>query len=134
MTDTNKRPVSPVNGQPLPRGRPFEQGEKQREIARRAGKKSGEVKKARKTLREDLLAVLTNMEIPEKNSGRMIPVQEALSTSLIKAALSGNVRAYEIIRDTAGEKPVENVNIMAHEFKALDEAFSGLSGGDDDEQ
>ena len=107
--DNKGRPVSPVNGQPLPRGKPFETSEQAREAGKKGGKRSGEKRKERKTLREDLLAVLTDMAIPEKNTGKMIPVQEALSTALIKAALSGNVRAFEIIRDTVGEKPVENV-------------------------
>ena len=127
MTDTNeKRPVSPVNGQPLPRGRPpFKPGEEAREIGRKGGKKSGKKRKERKTLREDLLAVLTNLDIPQKD-GKKIPVQEALSTALIKAALNGNVRAYEIIRDTIGEKPVDNLNIVTTEFTALDDAFDRL--------
>lgn len=127
MTDTNDRPVSPVNGQPLPRGRPFETGD---ERAKNAGKTSGKRRKERKTLREDLLAVLTDLKIPQKDTGKKIPVQEALSTALIKAALNGNVRAYEIIRDTIGEKPVENVSIVASNFAALDEAFSGMDGED----
>lgn len=129
MTDTSKRPVSPVNGQPLPRGKPFEQGEQQREIARKAGKKSAQVKKERKTLREDLLTLLRE-EITDKNSGRTMGTQAALSAALIKQALSGNTKAYEIIRDTIGEKPVENVNIVSADFSALDAAFQGLSGGD----
>ena len=123
----DERPVSPVNGQPLPRGKPFETGD---ERAKNAGKRSGKKRKARKTLREDLLAVLTKLEIPQKD-GKKMPVQEALSTSLIKAALNGNVRAYEIIRDTIGEKPVENVSIVASNFAALDEAFAGLDGEKD---
>ena len=123
-----KRPVSPVNGQPLPRGKPFQQGEQQREISRKAGKRSAEVKKERKTLREDLLRVLMNMDIPD--NGQMVPVQEALSVSLIKSALNGNVRAYEIIRDTIGEKPVENLNIVTTDFTALDEAFAKMEGAD----
>ena len=129
MTDTSSRPVSPVNGQPLPRGKPFEPGDRAREIGRKGGKKSKAKQAQRKTLREDLLAVLTSLEIPQNDGGRKVPVQEALSTSLIKAALNGNVRAYEIIRDTIGEKPVENVSIVASNFSALDEAFGGMDGG-----
>ena len=104
--DRKKGAVSPINGQAPPEGKPFRTGD---ERARAAGKKSGEKRRERKTRREDRLAVLTDMEIPEKTTGKKIPVQEALSTALIKAALSGNVRAFEIIRDTVGEKPVENV-------------------------
>ena len=126
MTDTNeKRPVSPVNGQPLPRGKPFGTGD---ERARNAGKLSGKSRKERKTLREELLAVLTSMEIPQKDTGKKIPVQEALSISMVNAALKGNVRAYEIIRDTIGEKPAENLNIVTSDFTALDEAFARLEG------
>ena len=40
MTDTSKRPVSPVNGQPLPCGKPFEPGERAREIGRNGGRNS----------------------------------------------------------------------------------------------
>ena len=116
-----KRPVSPVNGQPLPKGRPFETGD---ERAKNAGKQSGKKRKERKTLREDLLAVLTNLEVPQ--DGESVPVQTALSTSLIQAALKGNVRAYEIIRDTIGEKPAENVNLVTTDFTALDEAFARM--------
>lgn len=124
----DKRPVSPVNGQPLPRGKPFATGD---ERASNAGKRSGKRRKARKTLREDLLAVLSTLEIPQKYGGRKIPVQEALSTSLIKAALNGNVRAYETIRDTIGEKPVENVMLTTGDFSALDEAFRAMDGEKD---
>lgn len=125
-----KRPVSPVNGQPLPRGRPFEPGERAREIGRHGGRNSQKKAKERKTLREDLLATLTDMEIPQKETGKKIPVQEALSIAVIKAALNGNVRAYEIIRDTIGEKPVENLNIVSSDFSALDEAFARMEGAD----
>lgn len=129
MTDTSKRPVSPVNGQPLPRGKPFEPGERAREIGRNGGRNSQKKVKERKTLREDLLTLLRE-EITDKNSGRTMGTQAALSAALIKQALSGNTKAYEIIRDTIGEKPVENVNIVSADFSALDAAFQGLSGGD----
>lgn len=122
MGENEKRPVSPINGVPLPRGMPFEPGDRAREIGRKGGKRSKQKQAERKTLREDLLAVLADMEIPQTGGGK-IPVQEALSLSLIKAALSGNVRAYETIRDTVGEKPVENVNVVTADFAALDAAF-----------
>lgn len=127
---SDSRPVSPRNGQPLPRGKPFEPGEIAREAGKRGGKKSGKVKRERKTLREDLLKVLMNMDIPDADNGKMVPVQEALSVFLIKSALNGNVRAYEIIRDTIGEKPVENLNIVSSDFTALDEAFARMEGAD----
>lgn len=125
MTDTSKRPVSPVNGQPLPRGKPFTKDD---ERAKNAGKKSGKTRGERKTLREDLLTLLRE-EITDKKSGRVMETQAALSAALIKQALSGNTKAYEIIRDTIGEKPIDNVNIISADFSALDAAFAGLSSG-----
>lgn len=125
MTDTTNRPVSPVNGQPLPRGRPFEPGEEAREAARRGGRKSAKVRAERKTLREDLLLLLKE-QITDKNSGRQMETQAALSAALIKQALSGNTKAYEIIRDTIGEKPVDNLTIVSADFSALDAAFKSL--------
>lgn len=102
-----KGAVSPVNGVPLPMGREFKVGEEQREIARRGGKKSGEVRRARKTLREELLALLSQ-EIKDEN-GNPVNTQVAMSTSLIKEAIDGNTKAFELVRDTIGEKPVDKV-------------------------
>lgn len=119
--------VSPVNGQPVPYGKRFQQGEEQRERAKRAGKRSAEVRAARKTLREELLALLRE-QITDKNSGRTMEAQAAMSTALIQQALRGNTKAYEIIRDTIGEKPVDNVNIVSADFSALEDAFKALGG------
>jgi len=123
--EKQKRP-SPINGQVLPRGRPFETSEQAREAGRKGGKKSGAKRTMRKTLREELLAVLTDMKIPEKSTGKEVPVQEALSVSLIRSALNGNVKAYEIIRDTIGEKPTESVTVLSANFSALDDAFNAI--------
>lgn len=129
MTDTSKRPVSPINGQPLPRGKPFEPGDRAREIGRKGGKRSKQLQKERKTLREELL-VLLGEEVTDKNTGRVMATQAAISAALIKQAISGNYRAFEIIRDTIGEKPVENLNIVSSDFTALDEAFARMEGAD----
>lgn len=123
MTDSNGRPVSPVNGQPLPEGRRFEPGDRAREIGRKGGKNSKAKQKMRKTLREELLALLSE-QITDKNSGRQMEAQRAMSTALIQQALRGNVKAFEIVRDTIGEKPVDNISISATDMSALDEAFS----------
>ena len=122
--EIEKRPISPINGVPLPRGKPFERGEEQREKARKAGKKSAEIRKARKTLKEELLELLA-VKIKD-GKGKEIQTQVAMSAALIKQALSGNVRAYETIRDTIGEKPIENVNLVSADFSALDEAFEKM--------
>lgn len=122
----NERPISPVNGQPLPEGKPFTPGETAREMGRRGAKKTNEIKRVRKTLREELIALLTE-EITEKGTGRKLEAQTAISTALLQQALKGNTKAFEIIRDTIGEKPAEDIRITAPDMTALDEAFAGAS-------
>ena len=119
-----ERPVSPLTGAPLPEGHKFEAGNEAREKGRKGGIKSGEVRRARKTLREELLALLGEQR--QDKQGDMVQVQTAMSTALIKSALGGSVRAYEVIRDTIGEKPVENVTLTSGSCDARDEAFAAL--------
>lgn len=71
--------------------------------ASKGGKRSGEVRRARKTLREELLALLADGD-----------VQNRMSVALINEAINGNnkgsvTKAFETIRDTIGEKPVDKV-------------------------
>lgn len=67
---------------------------------RNGGIKSGIAKRARKTLKEELLLLLSSGNIQEK-----------MSLAIIQEALNGNVKAFESIRDTIGEKPRENQEI-----------------------
>lgn len=79
-----------------------------REISKKGGIKSGESRRERKKLKEELLLLLS-----ENNNNRK------MSLAILKKALKGNIKAFEIIRDTIGEKPkeqIENTNIeMSYE-------------------
>lgn len=119
--------VSPRNGVPLPKGREFKPGEEQREISRRAGKRSAEVRAARKTLREELLMLLSN-EVKDEN-GKPIPVQTAMSSALIAKAVGGDTKAFEIVRDTIGEKPVEKVAVTTPASEVVNRVEQALFGG-----
>lgn len=69
-----------------------------REMTRKAGIKSGEARRARKTLKETLL-----MMLEEGNT------QDNITLALLQKALNGDTKAYEVIRDTVGEKPTDKV-------------------------
>ena len=128
-----ERPKSPVNGVPLPEGHaPWKPGEEARENGRKGGLKSGEVRAARKTLREELLALLTQ-DITDKN-GRQMKTQTAISASMIKQALSGSTKAYELIRDTIGEKPVDRVMISEVDPETINEVERLVLGEDQPEE
>lgn len=97
-----------------------------RERGRNGGKASGQARKKRKTLREGLLLLL-NEPIKDKD-GTLTDktTQDAIISGLIKRAIVGDTRAFELIRDTIGEKPVQDVKVSTGDFSALDEAFKGL--------
>jgi hypothetical protein len=73
-----------------------------REAAVRNGRKggiaSGEAKRRRKSLREQLEILLENGN-----------TQESVAVALIEKAMGGDVKAFEVLRDTVGEKPVDKV-------------------------
>ena len=85
----------------------------QREIQEKGRKANKEKNEKRKTLKEELLLLLS-----QNNT------QEKMSLSLITKALNGDTKAFEIIRDTIGEKPVDKVqaNVFNYEdsLKAVD--------------
>ena len=72
----------------------------QREIAVKGGKESVKVRREKKLLRETLEEALS---IKTKTGNKYIDI----TTALIKQAENGNVRAYEVIRDTLGQKNPE---------------------------
>ena len=74
-----------------------------RELGSKGGKAASEARKRRRTLREELIALLESEDM-----------QERMSLALIKEATMGNsagsvARAFETVRDTIGEKPIEKV-------------------------
>lgn len=89
----------------------------QRKIATMGGKRSGEVRRARKTLKDELLLLLSQGN-----------TQEKISLSLIQEALNGNTKAFEVIRDTIGEKPKDDIDVTVKDSKKLKDVFSQMGG------
>ena len=77
------------------------------EEASKGGKASVESRKQKKLLRE-CLEILLEKEITDKN-GNTASGAEALAAKLFQQALQGNIKAFEVVRDTAGQKPAERV-------------------------
>ena len=80
--------------------RPVRTKEEARERGRNGGIASGKARKARKTLKEELLALLEAGD-----------TQKNISLAMIQQALDGNTKAFEVIRDTVGEKPVDSLKL-----------------------
>ena len=71
------------------------------------GIKSGEARRARKTMRE-VLDYLLEKEITNKNGEKAVTI-EAICVAQIAQALKGNTKAFKEIRDTIGEMPVQEI-------------------------
>lgn len=123
MSEKKKeRPVSPINGQPVPEStKPFVKGDKR---ASEAGKKGVEARRKRANLAAELQALL-DATIASKD-GKVVQTKTAISTQLIKNALNGSVHAYEVIRDTIGEKPVTEVAVIQPDMSQLRAAFEEM--------
>ena len=76
----------------------FKSGEEAARNGKKGGEASAKARAERKTLKEELLLLLS-----EGNT------QKKVSAALIKKAKSGNVKAFEVLRDTIGEKPMEKI-------------------------
>lgn len=95
-----KRPPNAENTQ-------FKSGEEAVAAGKRGGIASGEAKRQKKLLQK-CLEELLEKEMVDKQGNTMTGA-EALAVMAFKKALNGDMRAFEIVRDTAGQKPVEKV-------------------------
>ena len=100
--------------------RPVSSKEEARERGRKGGLASGEARRKRKTLKEELLLMLSDGE-----------TQQSVTLALIEKAMSGDTKAFEVIRDTIGEKPVDKVMIADVEPSVIAEVEAMVLTDDD---
>ena len=118
------------------RGRPFEKGRSSEEAAesgRKGGIASGVARRQAKDLRNLALAIL---EMPIKEGdideitslasvkGKNMTTSQAMILSQVRRAIEGDSKAFEVIRDTAGQKPADKVEISKPDSEVIDEIDS----------
>lgn len=81
---------------------------------RKGGIASGAARRERRRVREALEAVLS---AEFDHDGATLTGAEKVAAAMIRRACEGDVRAAEFIRDTVGEKPVENAMISTPDFE-----------------
>lgn len=91
--------------------------EERRTLAIAGGKASGEARRRKKTLKEELILLLEQGD-----------TQQSVSLALISKALSGDTKAFEVIRDTIGEKPVDKIVIADVEPSVIAEVEAMVNG------
>ena len=112
-----------------------EELERQREISRKGALIRTEKQRAKKTLKETALDLLnTNISrakavsyigdkadlIPDENLTMQAVLTVALAESMLK---DGNAKAFEVLRDTSGQKPKDEINLTADIMTAADRAL-----------
>ena len=101
------------------------------EEASKGGKASAEARRKKRDLRR-ALEILLEKEYTDKH-GKVASGAEVISTKLFEQAMKGNIKAFETIRSTVGQDPVqkvEQVNIDA-EYEQSVEYVRRLMENDD---
>ena len=111
--------------------------EEQKRIARMGGKASGEARRRKKTMKENLELLLT-MSVGKGKKADIekgenikdyakenVTVEQAMLIAQIQKALKGDTQAFEMIRDLIGEKAVDKKEVSAS--VQHDNPFEGLT-------
>lgn len=115
--DDKGRFVSPVNGQPVPKGRPFTTGDPR---AKEAQLKGVQAKKEKADLRR-LCQLWMEEEVGTGKDGEKITGGQMMVRVAVKEVAKGNPKFWELLRDTAGFKPVDKVMVAEVDPAVIDE-------------
>lgn len=125
--------------------------EELREMTRKGGIKSGEVRRRKKTMRQALEMLLYDVKLDEQTKDRLraqgieeeehMNHQMVITRSLIAKAEAGDVQAYHAVCAMIGEKPVEQFDVSGDllrdlrvtRYKREDDKPSGLISHSEDE-
>lgn len=80
------------------------------EEAKRGGIASGKVRREKRLMREAFEELLSRNY--HDQAGNVLDGTSALAAKVFKQAMDGDLKAFEIIRDTTGQKPVERVETV----------------------
>ena len=108
---------SPINGQPVPKGKPFVTGDSR---AKEAQLKGAKAKHEKADLRR-LCKLWMETDVGTDKDGKTITGSEMMVRVAVKEVAKGNPRFWELLRDTAGFKPVDKVMVAEIDPEVIDE-------------
>lgn len=91
----------------------------QREIQSKGGLVSAQKKRDRINLRKCMEMLLE--EKYKDDNGKLVSGAELISIKQLQRAMQGDTKAFEVIRDTAGQKPADKVEISKPDSEVIDE-------------
>ena len=95
----------------------------------KGGKRSAEVRREKRDLRK-ALEILLEREYQDKN-GNTLSGTEAVTAKLFEQAMKGNIKAFETLRDTVGQKSVERVEVAQIDREQSLQELRELFGDDE---
>lgn len=90
-----------------------------RENAQKAGIASGEARRKKRDLKLAMQALL-EADVKDKRTGEIMSGAEAIALAQYRKAMKGDAKAFELVRDTSGQKPVEKVEQVNIDGEYLD--------------
>jgi hypothetical protein len=96
-----------------------------REITRKGGIASGKARRDKKNLRLALETLLEKRAV-DPDTGRKMTGAELITLKLYEQAVQGNVKAFEVLRDSIGQKPIEKVMLAEVDQTVIDEVESAV--------
>ena len=94
----------------------------------KGGKASAEARRKKRDLRQ-AIEILLETDIKGKN-GEIKSGAEAIAIAQFQKALKGDTRAFEVIRDTCGQKPVEKVMVAEVDNDVIAEVEAAVLNDD----
>ena len=102
--------------------KPFTSEQSREEAAKngaKGGVASGEARRRKRDLKLAMQALL-EADVKDKRTGEVMSGAEAIALAQYRKAMKGDAKAFELVRDTSGQKPVEKVEQVNIDGEYLD--------------
>lgn len=96
---------------------------------KKGGIASGEARRKKRDIRLALEALLEK-EYKGKD-GKFVSGAEAIAIKQMEKALKGDTKAFEVVRDTVGQKPTEKIVVSEVDQNVIDEVERMVNGVDE---
>lgn len=101
--------------------------EEQREIARQGGIASGKARREKADLKKQLQVFLESDDYKDKHGNKMTGAELMVKVA-VKEMSKGNPKFWELIRDTAGFKPIDKIQVSEIDQQDIDEVEAMVLG------
>ena len=102
-----------------------------REEAKKGGIASGKARREKADLKKQLQVFLETDDFTDKHGNKMTGAELMVKVA-VKEMSKGNPKFWELIRDTAGFKPIDKIQVTEIDQQAIDEVEAMVLGADEE--